>query len=376
MAPRFRSSPPTSLAFVAIVLSMTGTAGAALATSSSIAVNAVQSKHIRPGGVTTSDLANRSVTNAKLGRFAVRQPNIAVGAVGTSQVADEGLTGSDILDASITARDLASGLIGAAALADGSVAGSKLATGSVDSTILGNGAVSAVDLADGSVTTEKVADLAVTAGKLADGAVLTVKLVDGAVTTNKLGDLQVTEGKLATGSVTTAKLGDLQVTAGKLSDGSVTGAKLGLAIAATASIVTGQLIPHDAGAPGSEQDGTFVLFDGQPLDTANMWDPASQSNISAPVAGLYQVSAWVEWGADNDGMREVQIVANGEIVAQVRTPSVNSGMALGNRINQSASALVALEAGQVVRLRAAHSAGQPLDLARARLSVVRVGSAS
>ena len=67
MAPRFAPAAPTTLAVVAIILAASGTAGAALITSTGIAPNAIQSKHIKAGAVTTSDLANKAVTNAKLG---------------------------------------------------------------------------------------------------------------------------------------------------------------------------------------------------------------------------------------------------------------------------------------------------------------------
>jgi hypothetical protein len=321
-----RPSTPTALAFVAIVLSLTGSAGAALITSTGIATNAIQSKHIKAGAVTTSDLANRAVTNAKL----------ASGAVKGATVANESLTGDDVLDASITARDLAPGLIGAAALADGSVSGSKLATASVDSTILATGAVTGSDLAD--------------------GAVSTAKLVDGAITT--------------------AKLGDLQVTSGKLADGAVTGAKLGTSIAAavTAANVTIARGSFD-GFPADETDGDVVSFTAEEFDTAAVHDNVTNPTRLTPgVAGLYDVSAWVSWAADGSGYRSAQILVNGSTIAAMDRTTSTAGN-LMQRPNQNVQALVSLDADDYVQLRIAHYASvASLDADRVRVTIRRVGA--
>jgi len=122
--------------------------------------------------------------------------------------------------------DIADGSITSAKLADASVIAAKIADGAVDSNKLANLAVTAAKIADGAVDSNKLANLAVTAAKIADGAVGESKLANAAVTSNKLADLAVTAGKIADGAIDSNKLANLAVTAAKIVDGAVSTSKL------------------------------------------------------------------------------------------------------------------------------------------------------
>jgi hypothetical protein len=115
---------------------------------------------------------------------------------------------------------------GGGEVADGSITTAKLADGAVTADKLADGAVTATALASASVTAAKLADQAVTTDKLANGAVTAAKLANSAVTAAKLADQAVTTAKLVDRAVTTAKLADGAVTSIKLPNGAVTGRTL------------------------------------------------------------------------------------------------------------------------------------------------------
>lgn len=85
-------------------------------------------------------------------------------------------------------------------LADGSVSGAKLANGAVTTAKLADGAATTAKIADTAVTSGKLADGAVATAKIADGAVATAKIADGAVSTAKIPNGAVTAAKLADGA--------------------------------------------------------------------------------------------------------------------------------------------------------------------------------
>jgi hypothetical protein len=121
-----------------------------------------------------------------------------------------------------------------------------------------------------------------------------------------------------------------------------------------------------------EGDGLPVPFAAELWDPAGMWALPQPWNVVIPSAGLYKVHAWVSWDTDNDGYREVQVVHEGTIVGQVRTPSGTG--AIAGRSNQSLSAAFVAAQGDVVNLVVSHSAGNALNADRVRLVVRRVGT--
>jgi hypothetical protein len=163
----------------------------------------------------------------------------------------------------------------------------------------------------------------------------------------------ITTPKLADGAVTSAKLADGAVTSAKLADGAVTPAKLGVVPAVHVSHASNQSIPS---APGV---GTLV-FDTERFDTAALHDPASNpSRLTAPLAGLYLVTANVGWLANATGAREVAIHKNGGTIV-ARTVATTDPA--GNTTEQTITALLDLTAGDYVEVKLRQNSGGPLDV--------------
>jgi hypothetical protein len=118
----------------------------------------------------STDLADGSVTAAKLATGAVTSTKLGTAAVGTAALAAKAVTGAKVDDGTITATQLADGAVTAAKLGTGAVTATKLAAGAVGATALATDAVSAAKIADGAVGTAALANAAVTNAKLADMA--------------------------------------------------------------------------------------------------------------------------------------------------------------------------------------------------------------
>lgn len=154
------------------------------------------------------------------------------------------------------------GVIKNAQIADLSVSTAKIANAAITNAKIGNLAVSEGKIANLAVTNAKIASLAVTEGKIGDAAITTAKIgnlavseakiADLAVSSAKIANLAVTETKIGDAAITNAKIGNLEVSTAKIADGAIVNAKIGDAAItnakiADASISSAKIISLDAG---------------------------------------------------------------------------------------------------------------------------------
>lgn len=114
MRPRIpRPSPALVVAFLALVVAMVGTAGAAtgLIGSNEIKNGSIRGIDVRDASLTGSDLANGSVTGT----------DIKNGSLTGIDVRDGSLTGTDVRDGSLTGADVKNGSVGSVDIKNGSI---------------------------------------------------------------------------------------------------------------------------------------------------------------------------------------------------------------------------------------------------------------
>lgn len=109
------------------------------------------------------------------------------GGIGTTQLADLSVTAAKLADSSVVSRTIPTGAIGTGHVADRTVTEPKLADAAVISRTISTGAIGTGHVADGSITAPKLGALSVATGTVQDGAVTTPKIGDGQVTKAKLG---------------------------------------------------------------------------------------------------------------------------------------------------------------------------------------------
>jgi hypothetical protein len=144
---------------------------------------------------------------------------------------------------------------------------------------------------------------------------------------------------IADGAVSGAKIANGAVNAAKVQNGALGTGEFSSSIpAAHVTRTAAQSIPSGF--------TTTLAFNTERYDTANMHSNATNnSRLTAPVTGIYAVTAQVEWAPDTDGIREVALEKNGTVpIARVNAVQSSEVPPV-----QEVTTEVRLQAGEFVR---------------------------
>jgi hypothetical protein len=144
-----------------------------------------------------------------------------------------------------------------------------------------------------------------------------------------------------------------------IASGAVTPSKLGTFPAARARHNAIQTIPNNS--------GTALTLGLEDFDTQNLHDNANSNNrLTAPIAGLYNITASVRWEANTAGRRVLFINHNAAGTIARDAVSPNNTSMFGPE--QDADTLFRLSAGDFVEVGVFQDSGGPLDVEPAQLS--------
>ncbi|MGI6239181.1 MAG: hypothetical protein ACOYI5_06095 [Christensenellales bacterium] len=189
-----------------------------------IKARAVQASHIEAGAVETEKLAANAVTAEKIAAGAVDAAQIKAGAVQATHIEAGAVTADKLVAGLITAQSgiIEDGAIGTVQIADGSITDAKIVgltagkitAGTIDASNINVVNLNADNLTVGTINgaripvlgREKVADGAISGAKIDENAITAGKIVSGAVTTDKLAANAVTTNKILANAVTAGKI--------------------------------------------------------------------------------------------------------------------------------------------------------------------------
>ena len=296
-----RTVPRRAIAALVVLGVAVGAALPALGTAAEERVRAT---------IGTAQLKDGAVTNAK-----VKAGSLRYTAFAKRQVAPWGLKGipaAGVLTGSYPAPGLAPGSVRSAQIATGAVGRSEIAAGAVGSEELAQGAVRAIDIANGSIGASKIAPNAIGKGQIAPGGVGASEIARGAVGPSELAQLP--------------------------------GARVYLAEGTRVDLASGARTTLSFGARAYSQGG--------------VWSDAQPDRLTAPVAGVYQVTAGVVFEDNGSGARGLWIVdaVSGTVFAGERENAV----LLNAPTELAASTVQRLEANQAVSVQVQQTSGRDI----------------
>ena len=135
-----------------------------------------------------------------------------------------------------------------------------------------------------------------------------------------------------------------------IASGAVSPAKLGGFPAARAFDSNGQSIPHST--------VTILGFDSETFDTASLHDTTTNnSRLTAPIAGIYQITGNVRWDTNNVGTRFLTITVNGN-----RTANSWMQATQGAQTDQIVTTIRQMAPGDIAELAGFQNSGGALSI--------------
>ncbi len=240
------------------------------------------------------------------------------------------MTGADVLDGGLTGADLQ----------DGSLAGADAQKGSL----------TGINIADGSLTGAQVRSESLLGTNILNGTVTGADILDQGLTGN---DIQ--EGSLTGADVQSESLSGEDVF-----NGSITGADLGAATVAPSNLAQ---IPSARVRRTSTQsipNGTFtaIQLTSETWDHQGLHSSVNNSRLTAPIDGVYLITANVFWAGNSTGGRDLGISINGNFVAFDARPATSAI----SEAPLSVSTVYLMSAGDFAEAKVEQTSGGALNL--------------
>jgi hypothetical protein len=301
------------LALLALFIALGGTGAYAAGKigPSGIRKNAIRSQHIKNGAVTGADVLDGGLTGADL------QDQSITGA----DVQKSSLTGLDVGDGSLTAADLKAESLTGTSILNGSLSGADVRAESLLGTNILNGTLTGLDVADGSLTGADVQE----------------------------------------GGLTGADVQSESLTGEDVFNGSLSGADLAAGTVAPSNLAVIPSARVRRTATQSIPNGSFtaIQLTSETWDHLGLHSSTNNTRLTAPIDGVYLITANVFWASNTSGGRVLGITVNGgSFIGFVAQPASS----VFPEVPLSVTTAYLLGAGDFIEAKVQQTSGGALNL--------------
>ncbi len=166
-------------------------------------------------------------------------------------------------------------------------------------------------------------------------------------------------------AVGTGKIADQAVNSSKVDDGSLTGLDLAPGSISTdlfAATNPAARVTNTAAQSIPDTTDTFLIWDNVRYDSDALFNGGDPTKLTAPVSGVYAVTAQVIWAPDTAGQRQVELLVNND--ANPFALTVGSPSGTGVQLSQTATTQLLLQQGDFVTVRVRQTSGSPLNVTK------------
>jgi len=191
-------------------------------TSDELADAAVINAKIAANAIAVDQIIDGAVARVKIAEAAINEALIDIGAVTETKIADDSITTPKIVSNSIIGDHIQSRTINAFNIVAGSITSDEIASRTIVADRIGTNEITATEILAGTITAASgiIADAAITTAKIGDAQITSAKIADAAITTAKIDDAAITTAKIADAQITNAKIQSLA--ANKITAGTIT----------------------------------------------------------------------------------------------------------------------------------------------------------
>ena len=218
-------------------------------TNNSIPTGIIGTANIADGSVTAAKMAANSIDSDSYVDGSIDLAHMSVNSIDSDQYVDgsidlahlsaDSVNGSKIADDSIDSEHYVDGSIDTAHIADSQITVAKMAANSIDSDQYVDGSIDNVHLATDSINGAKIADDAIDSEHYTDGSIDTVHIADANITLAKLASNSVNSSKIVDDSIVNADINSsAAIDATKIHDGSISNTEFGYLNGVSSAIQT------------------------------------------------------------------------------------------------------------------------------------------
>jgi len=305
-------------------------------TNAKIAVDAIQGDVIAAGAITAAKILDGAIDELKLANDAVTNAKIAADAITADVIAAGAITSEAITAGAITSLKLADDAVTTAKIAVDAIQGDVIAANAITSDKLLDGAVSNLKIASNAVTTAKIATDAITASVIAAGAITETKIASDAVTNAKIAIDAIQGDVIAAGAITETKIGIDAVTTAKIANDAVTEDIIAASAITTTKIATDAITTAKIAAnaiTASQLAADSVTADSIAANTITAAEISAGAITTATIAA--------------DAITTAKIAANAITADQIAADAVTADSIAANTITASEIATGAITADEI-----------------------------